>query len=183
MKKRIITIVFVIASNLIFAQNTETLVDRFSIKAGIIGVSTAYEKVFNDHFTINSEISYQGGFFWGTRYEDDFNYIFTTVLSVEPRYYYNVEKRLNKGKTLNNNAANFISANVYYVPDWLTSSNHENVDVVKTFGIIPKYGLNRNISKNINFEFAFGIGYAWGEDNYNDIALALDLRLSFDFVK
>jgi len=181
MKKIIIaSIVFMVITFSVRAQNEQTLVDRFSVKAGLIGVWVGYEKAFSDHFTLNSEIGYEGGFFWGRSQDDDFNYIASLSLSVEPRYYYNVARRIRKDKKTRNNSANFISAEIYAYPDWLTSSNAKNVNVVKTFGIVPKYGLNRSISEHLNFEFAIGVGYAWGDDNYSDVAVALDLRLSFD---
>lgn len=101
-------------------------------------------------------------------------------LSVEPRYYYNVARRIRKGKKIRNNSANFFSAEIFAYPDWLTSSNHDNINVVSTFGVVPKYGLNRSISEHLNFEFTIGFGYAWGENNYSEVAVALDLRLSFD---
>ncbi|MFK5878208.1 MAG: DUF3575 domain-containing protein [Flavobacteriaceae bacterium] len=181
MKKTIITsIMFLAITFYAKAQSEQTLVDRFSVKAGLIGVWVGYEKAFSDHFTLNSEIGYEGDFFWGTSQNDDFNYIASLSFSVEPRYYYNVARRIRKGKKTRNNSANFISAEIYAVPDWLTSSNANNVTIVKTFGIVPKYGLNRSISEHLNFEFAIGAGYAWGEDNYSGVAAALDLRLSFD---
>lgn len=181
MKKIIVYIAFVLVSVSTFSQENQNLVDRFSIKAGVVGVWVGYEKAFSDKFTLNSEIGYQGGFFGGSIHENNFNYILTTYLSVEPRFYHNVARRLRKGKKVRNNSADFISAEIYYVPDWLTSSNSDNVSVVKVFGIIPKYGLNRSLSNNLNFEFAIGFGYAWGENNYTGVAGALDLRLSFDF--
>ena len=181
MKKTIIaSIVFMAITLYAKAQNEQTLVDRFSIKAGLIGVWVGYEKAFSDRFTLNSEIGYEGGFFGGSRHENNFNYISSMSLSVEPRYYYNVARRIRKGKRVRNNSANFISVEIFAVPDWLTSSNANNVNVVKTFGVVPKYGLNRSISEHLNFEFAIGFGYEWGENNYSGVAAALDLRLSFD---
>ena len=181
MKKTIITSIMLIA--IMFyakAQNEQTLVDRFSVKAGLIGVWIGYEKAFSDHFTLNSEIGYEGGFFGGSSHENNFNYISSMSLSVEPRYYYNVARRIRKGKRVRNNSANFISAEIQAFPDWLTSTNANDVNVVKTFGIVPKYGLNRSLSEHLNFEFAIGIGYALGEDSYSDVTGALDLRFSFD---
>ena len=50
----------------------------------------------------------------------------------------------------------------------------------KSLYLIPKYGLRRNISSVVSFEFAFGLGYAWGEHNVNGTAVALDLRFDFN---
>ena len=76
---------------------------------------------------------------------------------------------------MKNSNLGFISSSV---PDLLSSTNRENLDVNKSFGIIPKYGLRRSISKNLIFEFAIGIGYAWGENDINGVTSTLDLRLN-----
>ncbi|HFS67123.1 MAG TPA: hypothetical protein ENK67_02820 [Flavobacteriia bacterium] len=47
------------------------------------------------------------------------DYIFTSIISAEPRYYYNFNKRIEKGKKILNNSTNYISAELFYVPDIL----------------------------------------------------------------
>jgi hypothetical protein len=174
--KKILTIAFIFTMFISFSQENRNTEDIFGIKVGLIGGWINYEKALNKNLTINGEIGYEGGFLKGINSKVD--YVFTTIFSVEPRYYYNFEKRQNKGKKTDNNSANYISSEFFYVSDLLSSTNRENLGVNKSFGIIPKYGLRRTISGNLSFEFAFGIGYAWGENNINGVTSALDLRLN-----
>lgn len=174
--KYILTVFFFNIFFISFSQENKKAEDIFALKAGLIGGWVSYEKVLNENFTLNSEIGYEGGFLKGTN--DKVDYVFTTIFSLEPRYYYNFNKRQVKGKNTNNNSANYISSEIFYVPDLLSSTNRENLDLNKSFGIIPKYGLRRNISDNLIFEFAIGIGYAWGENNTNGVTSTLDLRLN-----
>ncbi|HLW15693.1 MAG TPA: hypothetical protein VKX30_09380 [Flavobacteriaceae bacterium] len=103
-----------------------------------------------------------------------------TSIRAEPRYYYNLSKRDSKGKSTSNNAGSYLGLELSYLPDLLTSTNRKGVDVSKALNLIPKYGLRRNISSVVSFEFAFGVGYAWGEHNVNGTAVALDLRFDFN---
>ena len=149
------------------------------IKIGLIGGWLSYEKAISENFTIDTEIGYGGGFMKGT--DDKTDYIFTLIISAEPRYYYNFNKRIEKGRKTLNNSANYLSAELFYVPDLLTATNRNNVTVNKSFGIIPKWGFRRSLSEKINFEFAIGIGYAWGENNIDGLTSALDLKFGYSF--
>ena len=174
--KKLITVVFFSLSSFVFSQ--EKAVDVFSVKTGFIGAWISYEKALNDKFTLDAEIGYEGGFLKGT--DNNIDYVFTTTFSLEPKYYYNFNRREKKGKKTINNSANYISSEIYYVPNLLSSTNRNNIEVNKSFGFLPKYGLRRSISESLTFEFAVGIGYVWGENNINTATFGLDLRLNLN---
>lgn len=174
--KNFLTTTFILTMFISFSQENKYAEDVLGVKIGLIGGWINYEKALNDNVTINSEIGYEGGFLKGTNNKVD--YVFTTIFSLEPRYYYNFEKRHNKEKKTVNNSANYLSSEIFYVSDLLSSTNRDNLGVNQSFGIIPKYGLRRVISGDLSFEFAFGIGYAWGANSINGVASALDLRIN-----
>lgn len=174
--KKILVAIFMITFFATNAQENTKAEDIFTLKAGLIGGWISYEKALGDVFTLNSEVGYEGGFLRGTT-NNKLDYVFTSTLSLEPRYYYNFNMRQNKGKSIKNNTANYISAELFYVPDVFSSTNRKNLQVQKSFGIIPKYGLRRNLSENLVFELAIGFGYLWGENNAKGRTAALDLRL------
>lgn len=125
-------------------------------------------------------MGYSGGLMKGT--DQKLDYILTTKIIVSPRYYYNIEKRFKNGKKTMNNSANFIAIDLSYLPDWGTSTNRKNVGVDKSFAIIPKYGLRRAISKNLNFHFDFGVGYQWNDQNNKGLDVSLTLMLDLNFL-
>jgi len=175
--KKVILLTLLFTSISVFSQSNEKkTTDIMSIKAGLIGGWFSYEKSISDKFTLNGEIGYEGGFFKGN---NNVNYAFTTVLNIESRYYYNLNKRIKNNKNTSNNAANYLSGSLFLVPNWFTSSDNDNLSINKSFGIITKYGIKRNISNNLSFEFAFGIGYSWGENNNNGFIPAFDLNIGF----
>jgi hypothetical protein len=176
--RKILTIFFLSTIFITYSQENNKSEDVFGLKVGLIGGWFNYEKSLNNNFTLNSEIGYEGGFLKGTN--DKVDYVFTSVFSLEPRYYYNFDKRQEKNKETKNNSANYLGLEIFYVPDLLSSSNRKSIDVNKSLSIIPKYGLRRSISDNLVFEFAFGVGYAFGENNINGVTTALDLRLNLN---
>jgi len=176
--KRIFLLVCFLSFGIAQAEEKPKTEDRFGVSAGIIGVWGFYEKAITKNFTLHSQIGYHGGFMMGT--DSKLDYVFTTSIRAEPRYYYNLSKRDSKGKSTSNNAGSYLGLELSYLPDLLTSTNRKGVDVSKALNLIPKYGLRRNISSVVSFEFAFGVGYAWGEHNVNGTAVALDLRFDFN---
>lgn len=176
--KRIFLLICLLSFGITQAQEIPQTEDRYGVSAGVIGVWGFYEKALTKNFSLHSQIGYHGGFMMGT--DSKLDYVFTTSIRVEPRYYYNLSKRDSKGKSTSNNTGNYLALELSYVPDLLSSSNREGVEVSKSLYLIPKYGLRRNISSVVSFEFAFGIGYAWGEHSVNGTAVALDLRFYFN---
>lgn len=178
MMKKLILLTLMFSSVINYAQEEKENYseDIFGLKVGLIGVWINYEQSLSTNMTLNTEIGYEGGFLKGTN--NKFDYIFTTIFSLEPRYYYNFHRRQEKNKKINNNSANYIGAEMFFVPNLLSSTNRNNVSVNKSFGFIPKYGLRRNISDNLSLEFAFGIGYVWGENRINGLTSAFDFRIN-----
>ena len=175
--KKIILIALLVITQITQAQTT----DNLSLKAGFIGLWGGYEKAVTEKITVVGEIGYIGGFYNNQYLENSRSSIFTLTLGLEGRYYYNFERRIEKGKNTHNNAANYFSIDAVYIPDLLTTPNNDNINVLKTFNVFAKYGIKRNISNNINYEIAFGPGYQWGEDNINSSTFGLDIKFAYVF--
>lgn len=178
MKK--ISILFVLTLS-IFCFSQEKATDLFNLKAGFIGGWIGYEKALSSEITLNGEVGYEGGLYYSSMLGNDLNYIFSTTLSLEGRYYYNFNRRIEKGKNTRNNAANYLGLEATYTPDWGTSSSVDNISILRTFTLIPKYGFRRNISDKFNFEFSVGPGYQWTESRNDGLVLGVDARFGFNF--
>jgi len=177
--KKILLLVVIAFSTSVFSQEKAT--DKWSAKAGLIGAWLGYEKAITSDITINGEIGYEGGLFYSSWANNDVNYVFTTTLSLEGRYYYNFNRRIEKNKNTMNNAANYLAFETTFTPDWGTSSSADNINVLRTFSVIPKYGFRRNLADKINFEFAAGPGYQWVEKGDGGVIFGLDVRFGFVF--
>lgn len=184
--KKVIFIFFcifsVVQSN---AQNRDhTLVSKLETNVHILGVGISYELLLVDQLSIQANVNYDMSLFSNS---DNINTLSSLVFNIEPRYYYNYKKRNRTQKNTKWNAANFISVNVGYHPDVLSSVNmKQDVSVNKQISIAPMWNLRRNIS-NSNFNYEVGAGLSFNTIHYNGIkrenttGLALNLKVGYNF--
>jgi hypothetical protein len=147
----------------------------FGIQTGFLGVWLYNEIKLNDNFALRSEIGAE------PRISINVGTVFSSVLRLEPRYYYNLEKRINKGKDISNNAGNFFGLNINYRPSTVIYRTKDYLTPIESFSIVPKWGLRRNLGKNFNYELGAGLGFRHefkGED-YGE--LDLHLRIGYTF--
>ena len=195
MKKLLFT--FLLSSSL-FAQEKAT--DLFNANISVIGIGIQYEKALSDNFTAVGSLDYAGGFSYSNNdYSgSDFDYILTTSLSLEGRYYYNFDRRIGKGRNTKNNSGNYIALKGNFIPDWLTASNGGRLNVNPQGSLTVNYGLKRSFAQNFFYEFYTGLGLAFYQEdklnwdnefqNYNsskktEIGTTIDLgfRVGYNF--
>lgn len=186
--KKIILIATLISS--FFAQSQEKAsVEKsvYSVQTGLLGIWANGEFKLNQKWALRTEFGLDYGF-WGGDLYDGTGHVFAPVVRIEPRYYYNLEKRGEKGKDVSINSANYISLNTMYRPDWFVISNKDNVSAVPTISFIPTWGIRRNLGKNFNYEAGFGLGYqyvfyksAGFTENEGDVVPDLHLRIGYTF--
>lgn len=172
--------ILILMSQIAFAQDDQKALEKSlaSIDIGLLGSWLTYEKSIGNQLTINTQLGMEGGFFGGT---GDFNYIFTPTITVEPRFYYNFNKRVRKGKKTVNNSANYLTLSGTYVPGLFAITN-EDVEANTQLNLVPMWGLRRTIGKRVNFEFAVGYGIAFIEQETIG-QFGLDLRVGYFFYK
>jgi hypothetical protein len=112
----------------------------------------------------------------------------TPVITLEPRLYYNLNKRVKKSRRIDGNSGNFISLKTSYHPDWFVISNTENVSVISSISIIPTWGIRRNIGKHFTYETGIGIGYRYAYakqagflENESEGTVNIHLRIGYRF--
>lgn len=159
----------------------------WQIQGGLIGVWLNNETKLTNSLAIRSELGLGGG--WKS-YNDDFAYIITPVIRVEPRWYYNFGNRINKSRRIDNNSGNYLGVKTSFHPDLFVISNKENVTVFNQITIVPVWGIRRNMGKHFNYEAGIGIGghyvlpnekyYIDGEGEWT-AALDVNLRIGYTF--
>ena len=105
-------------------------------------------------------------------------------MTLQPKFYYNIGRRAEKGKNTKNNGANYLGLQVRYIPNWFVISNTENVSLSNQINFIPTFGIRRNFSENFNYEFKAGLGYGttFGEKfNNSGAVLDLSIKVGYDF--
>ncbi|HZH70226.1 MAG TPA: hypothetical protein VFD80_07245 [Flavobacteriaceae bacterium] len=159
----------------------------FGAQIGIFGIWLHHEARLSNKIALRSEIGLDTGLWWGEIYKNT-GLVAGPVLTLEPRWYYNINKRNRKGKSTSDNSGNFISIKTSYHPDWFVISNYQNIRIVSDISFVPTWGIRRNIGKKLNFETGIGLGYwttvntsSYWFSNLSGVAGNLHLRFGYKF--
>jgi len=111
--------------------------------------------------------------------ESGFLYIIAPFLDLQQKWYYNFDKRINKGKSIVNNSGNFLSLR------FLTRGPSIEENVVRSteydFAISPTWGIQRSINEKIHLLFDVGPMYYFdGEGRGNFFPIMLQLNIGLD---
>ncbi|MDY7395993.1 hypothetical protein UMM65_12110 [Aureibaculum sp. 2210JD6-5] len=108
-----------------------------------------------------------------------FIYMINPFIDLQEKWFYNLAKRIEKNKTIDNNSGNFISARFLMRGYSLAGNITRTSDF--DFAIGPTWGFQRKYGKNFHLLFDMGpIYYFDGLGNGNIFPLMLQLNLGFD---
>ena len=165
------------------AQNSGVEKNITGVQLGIFGLDLYNETKLANKTTLRAEASLFPAIWGGGLYAET-GFAFYPALTVQPKYYYNIEQRAEKGKNIKNNAGNYFGLQVRYIPNWFVISNTKNLSLSNQINFIPTYGLRRNFAENFNYEVKAGFGYGrtFG-NNFNESGAVLDLsiKVGYDF--
>lgn len=153
------------------------LEDNAGVSIGLLTFGINYEFPISQKMTLNAVLIYGAGFGGGS--EGKIRYIFTPLIGAEARYYYNRARRIKKGKSIAENAGNFIVGDVSYTPNIGTISSGSNFNVIPSLLLGVNYGIRRNITRKLNYEFTFGIGSLFPEGRRAEIVPLLNIKLQY----
>ena len=189
--KQIIYLVLILLATPVstFAQSSDASVERsvYGVQAGFLGTWFYNESRLSNSIALRLEAGLDGGF--QSTFINDDNFVMIPVFTAEPRWYYNLNRRIDKGKRIDGNSGNFLSIKTSYRPDLFILGGDDRVRVIPDLQIIPTYGLRRNIGQNFNYELGLGIGYIRYFEPENviiigdqsEFAVNLHLRLGYRF--
>lgn len=196
MKKTLFTLALCGLTFMAKSQNASVEESTYGIQAGFLGIWVHNEKKLSNEIALRGEIGFDVGITGSSFLNSEIggpNYnktslFFTPVVTLEPRWYYNLKKRLSKSRKIEGNSGNFVSIKTSYNPDWFLISSNDNIMVINQISIIPTWGVRRNIGNHFTFESGIGLGYryifaksAGYRDNQSEGALNLHLRIGYRF--
>lgn len=187
MSKLIFILTLYLVSFTAKAQDASVEESTGGLQTGFLGVWLHNEKRLSDQFVLRGEIGFDSSISGGTFYRKTL-FLLVPVLTAEPRWYYNLKKRLSKSKTIKGNSGNFLSLKTSFHPDWFVIANENNIRVVSDISFIPTWGIKRNIGKHFTYETGIGFGYRYFfaknsgfAENEGEAALNLHLRVGYRF--
>ena len=186
-KMKKLFLLFLLTFNLLFSQ--DKLEKSFTaLEVGLFGISLSNESRLSQKFTIKSSFNL-GLAIWKNDRTDEVKPSLVPVLTVMPKYYYNLNRRMARNKRIKYNSANYFALEFNYTPSWFVISNIDgNLRKNENISIIPKYGFRRNINNSkFNYELNFGLGYMnhmnyyiKKEDNH-EVFPGLEFKLAYTF--
>ncbi len=187
MKKILIAMILCGITSTANSQTASVEKSTYGIQTGFLGIWGHNESKLTNTIALRTEIGFDSGI-WGGDFYDGTGFLMTPVITLEPRFYYNLNKRIKKSHRIDGNSGNFISIKTSYHPDWFVISNTDNVSVISDISIVPTWGIRRNVGKHFTYETGIGIGYryifakqAGFLENESEAALNLHLRIGYRF--
>ena len=162
MKKILLTLTLCGLTFIAKSQNASVEKSMYGIQTGFLGIWVHNESKLSNQFVLRSEIGLDTGIY-GSDVNGIDGFLLTPTITLEPRWYYNLNKREGKSRRIDGNSGNFIS-------------------------IVPTWGIRRNIGNHFTYETGIGIGYLhyFKKDNVilisePDVAVNLHLRIGYQF--
>ncbi|MRX70038.1 hypothetical protein SAMN06265349_10362 [Flavobacterium resistens] len=157
MKKIYFFMLLFAASNVHAQDDVPVSVAKNQFKINVILLpGFVYEHGFSAKNTLYSEASLVTGYRHNGWY-DESTWYFTPRITEQLRHYYNLEKRVTKGKRTAYNSGNFIALNAHY--DFQSISTNKWFDEeVPSFTIGPVWGIQRTYKGKLNIDLHIGAG-------------------------
>lgn len=194
--KNFIVLGFVLISFMAKAQEVEKVsVEKnlYGVQLGLVSTSFYYETQLQRKITLRAEIGLVLGYatrdYEDPAIEDESSTLIVPYVTLEPRWYYGLDRRKRLGKKTYNNSSNYVSLATSYMSNKTPIMNNGDFDVVSAITVVPKYGIRRAFAKHFNYEFSVGVGYQYNvfsnasgcNCDHNDVALDIQARIGYDF--
>lgn len=133
----------------------------------------------NSTFSTGLGIGYGGGYPDLTSADNGIIYIIAPFLDLQEKWFYNLNKRLGKNKTVQNNSGNFISARFLTRGPSISENVHRTSEFDFAFG--PTWGIQRKYGEKFHLLFDVGPQYYFDtKGNGNIFPIMFQLNLGFD---
>lgn len=168
----------------------------YGIQTGFLGAWLYNESRLSNQFALRSQVGFDfriGGVREFESFGPNEDFYGILHLSLEPRWYYNLVKRVKKGKTIDRNSGNFVALFASTNLESVSFTNNDRIQSLDQIRLVPKWGIRRSLGKNFNYEAGFGIGYAFFLNNTertgffpfrnerkSDFTVDIHLRIGFD---
>lgn len=194
--KNFIVLGFVLISFIMKAQDVQKVsVEKnfYGAQLGLVSLSFYNETKLQRKITLRTEVGFQlttsSKEYNDPAIKNENSTLIVPYLTLEPRWYYGLDRRKRLDKKTYNNTSNYISLATSYFSNKTPLMNNGGFDVVSSILIIPKYGIRRAFAKHFNYEFSTGVGYQYNifsategcNCDHNRVAIDIQTRIGYDF--
>jgi len=155
-----------------FSQNEKTVsVENsvFGIQTGLLGIWAHNELRISNQVALRSEVGLSG--------PNSAN--IKPIVALESRWYYNLNKRVEKGKRIDGNSGDYVSLRTSY--HFHDVSDPETISGLDNLLIIPSWGIRRNIGNHFNYEAGIGVGLGISRDTNIEVGFTTNVILKIGY--
>jgi len=184
MKKKLFTLTFVLITVLNYAQDNAEIRTEKVWRVNFLNPAIELEVPTRKYSTFSSSlgIGYGGGYPDLTNTKNGFIYIISSFADFQQKWFYNLNKRNEKNKSVVNNTGNFISLRFIARGNSIAENINRTSDFDFAFG--PTWGIQRKYGKNFHLLFDLGPQYYFDTNGNGNIwPIMLQLNLGFDLKK
>jgi hypothetical protein len=139
-------------------------------------LSFDYEQRIGNLSTLNFDPGFSFSFWYDSRM-GGFNSRLYPTLEIQARRYYNLAKRMEKGKNIANNSGNFVALSISGGTASIIA--HESPVNEASYGIAALWGIQRSYKDLINLSLVAGPGYGKNSDGRKGFSPSLGLKMGF----
>ncbi|WP_298487844.1 hypothetical protein [uncultured Maribacter sp.] len=158
------------------AQSSKNVEDN-QFKINFLAPALNYEVGIQKNSTLSFELGTGFAIRGGSEVGTDFG--FYPYLDGQYNYYYNLNRRIAKGKNIALNTGNYVAIKTSY---YSGNSILGDLDGNNYFFAGPIYGLQRTYKSGFNFELAGGVGY-YKNDVDGGVSIEIDLSIGWVLFK
>lgn len=153
--------------NFVFTQDNSSLEDQFKIEFFFTGLGVSYEMPLSQKWLLDMGAGIGGG----VDERESYPSVSDTpapYFKSEFKYIYNRERRLAKGKRIENNLGNYIAVQTKYTARRFTENDIENLSYNALLAEVH-WGTQSSLGGNWLFNFHIGLGILRDLDNNNGL--------------
>ena len=178
MKKILIFTAILIFSTLTYSQKESDL-SRNLFKVNILAPGLTYERVLSDKTTFNIDVNLSFG---GTSNGGgQLKLLASPFGRAQYRYYYNLEKRLTKNKSIMGNSGAYIAPSVSYYMKTISDDFHLSNNDGLTAGAV--WGFQKTYKSGINLGANTGLGYNFSSNLVHQVVPILNFTVAWVILK
>jgi len=187
MKNIIIALSFCLCSLVAKSQDISVENSTFGIQTGFLGIWVHNEYKLTNQIALRSEVGLDASIYGNKAYRKS-GFFMVPAITLEPRWYYNLEKRASKSRRIDGNSGNFIAIKTTVHPNIVLFDSNDDIYFTPDISIVPTWGIRRNVGNHFTYETGIGVGYIHFFNKKDiiipeepDIIINLHLRLGYRF--
>lgn len=143
--------------------------------------SAEYEAAIGENSSLDGMLGLGFGYH-DADYLDEAEFGIFPHLEAQYRYYYNFQKRADKGKKISENSGNYLAAVGFVASgDPVIGDMHLRNNYSAFVG--PAWGLQRVYDSNFKLNLNLGAGYGFNDYNESSLQILIDIQLGFKIGK